>query len=203
MADDKALDTVQQYVGDMLALETQIEEAIDRQLKAVAPHPRAAEAVKRFHDLAKGQRDALKAHLRFLGGSESSPLKSAVAGIAGAAAGMVEQARTEKVAKILRDDYVVFNEAAIGYAMLHATAHALGRMDTMELADRHLRAYARAAQEINQLIADVVVWELREDGHTVDEAAIQHCTMAINDAWRDTSPSHEVTGGTTGTRTVA
>jgi len=73
--------------------------------------------------------------------------------------------------------------------MLHTTAHALGQIQTMELADKHLRDYARAVQEINQLMPDLVAFELREEGHSINEEAITHCTQAINRAWRETGPS--------------
>ncbi|MGH2350680.1 MAG: DUF892 family protein [Chloroflexota bacterium] len=198
MPDDKNLNTVQQYVGDMVALESHIEEAIDRQVDddQIKEHPQAAEAVRQFHSMVKGQREALKSHLQRIGGSEPGPLKSGIAGLFGMAAGAIDKVRAEKVSKALRDDFTAFNHAAMGYAMLHTTAHALGQQGTMDLADRHLRAYAKAVQQINQMIPDVVVWELRKDGHPVDEQAIEHCTNAINQAWRDTSPSHA--GATSG-----
>jgi len=136
----------------------------------------------------KTQRDALKEHLSSIGGSESNPIKSAVAGIVGAAAGLIDNLRTKGESKSLRDDYTAFNLAAIGYGMLHTTAHALGQMSTMEIADRHLRAYAKAVQEINQLMPGLVAYELREDGHAVNDSAVEHCVEAINRAWRDTGP---------------
>ncbi len=193
MADDKNTNTIQQYVGDMLALESHIEEAMDGQLKEVTHHPRAAEAVRRFHDMVKAHREALRSHLASIGGSESHPVKEAVANLFGKAAGLIDNLRTKGESKALRDDYTAFNHAAMGYSMLHVTAHALGDMRTMELADRHLRNYARSVQEINQIIADVVAWELREDGHTVNDEAVRHCTQAINDAWQDTGPNHPST----------
>ena len=188
MADTKNMNTIQQYVGDMLALESHIEEALDGQLKEVKNHPRAAEAVRRYHDMVKGQREALRAHLESIGGSEASPVKELVSNLFGKAAGLIDNIRTKGESKALRDDYTAFNHAAMGYAMLHTTAHALGQMQTMELADRHLRNYAKAVQEINQIMPDLVVYELREDGHAVNDEAVRHCVEAINDAWRDTGP---------------
>ena len=189
MPDDRNRDEVQQYVADMVALESHIEQAIDGQLKHDIEHPGAASAIRRFHDVVRTQRDALKAHLDMLGGSKSQPIKEAVATLFGAAAGAIDQVRTKAVSKMLRDDYTAFNHAAIGYAMLHATAHALGETRTMEIADTHLRGYAQLAQEINQLVADVVVWELGRDGFAVDRSTISHCTEAINRAWRETTAS--------------
>ena len=189
MPDSKNLNTVQQYVGDMFALESHIEEAMDGQLKDVTKHPKAREAVIRYHDMVKGHKDAMRSHLESLGGSESSPIKDLVSNLFGKAAGIIDNLRTKGESKSLRDDYTAFNLAAMGYAMLHTTAHALGQMQTMELADKHLRDYARAVQEINQLMPDLVAFELREEGHSINEEAITHCTQAINRAWRETGPS--------------
>lgn len=189
MADDKNTNTIQQYVGDMVSLESHIEEALDGQVQEVTEHPRAAEAVRRFHDMVKSQREAMRSHLQSIGGSESHPVKEAISSLFGKAAGAIDNLRTKAESKALRDDYTAFNHAAMGYSMLHATAHALGDMQTMEIANRHLRNYAGAVQEINQIIADVVVWELREDGHAVNNDTVRHCTQAFNDAWQETRPS--------------
>ena len=189
MPDDQNLNTVQQYVGDMVALESHIEEALDRQLDESKDHPRAAEAVRRYHNLCKGQRDALKSHLQSIGGSEPGPIKTAVAALFGVAAGVIDRVRTEAVSKLLRDDYTAFNHAAVAYGMLYTTATALGQQTTAEIAERHLRAYAKAVQEINQIIPEVVIWELAKDGHQVVEQAAGRAVETINRAWQETSPT--------------
>lgn len=192
MPDDKNRDEVQQYVGDMVALESHIEDALDGQLKEVTDHPQAAAAVRRFHSLAKGQRDTLKSHLQTLGGSESHPVKEAVASLFGKAAGVINNFRTKGVSKSLRDDYTVFNLAAIGYAMLHTTAKALGEPATADIAERHLRAYAQAVADVSQLVPDVVAWELRKDGLLVNDQAIESATQTLNRVWHETTPNTSV-----------
>jgi ferritin-like metal-binding protein YciE len=186
----------------MVALEAHIEQALDGQVKHPGEYSEAAAAIQRFHTMVRGQRDALRAHLKTIGGSESHPIKETVSTLFGAAAGMIDNMRTEAVSKMLRDDYTAFNHAAISYGMLHATAHALGDMSTMQIADQHLRGYAKAAQEINQLIAGAVVWELSKDGLAVDQQAVQHCTEAINRAWRETTPG-DMSTSSTSTRMAA
>lgn len=188
MADDRTKAEVQQYVADMAALESHIEQAMDGQVKHDIDHAGAAAAIKGFHGMVKAHREGMKAHLEMLGGG-ANPVKSAVATLFGAGAAVIGNVRTNPVSKMLRDDYTAFNHAAIGYSMLHATAHALRDSQTMELADRYLRDYARATQEINHLIADVTVWELKREGFEVDQGVVEHCTEAINRAWRETTPA--------------
>jgi len=190
MPDSKNRDTVQQYVGDMFALISHIEEAMDGQLKEVKNHQPSVLAVRRFHDMVKGHKDELRSHLKSIGGSESSPIKEFVANLFGKAAGVIDNVRTKGESKALRDDYTAFNHAAVGYAMLHTTAHALGEQSTMQLAERHLRDYAQAVQEINQLIPDITVYELREEGHALNDEAVPHCREVINRIWQETSPNN-------------
>ena len=66
---------------------------------------------------------------------------------------------TRKVSNVLRDDYTAFNHAAISYAALCEMGFRLYNPPLREIALRHLRAYAEATQQINQLIASVVAWE--------------------------------------------
>jgi hypothetical protein len=189
MAESKNLSTIKTHVGDMYSLEAYIEEAIDRQLEKVRDHPKAYAAVRRFHSTVKTQRDTMKAHLDELGGGTGGAVKSAVSTAFGMAAGVVEKVQPEALSKSLRDDYTTFNLAAIGYHMLYGTALMLGFSQTATIAERHHRAYTDMVQDINQIILDVVAWELRNDGHTVDEKAMDRATEAMNQDWRATAPS--------------
>ena len=49
---------LQQRVKDMVVLERQIQEALDQRLREVQKQAEAAEAVKRFQTMVKGQREA-------------------------------------------------------------------------------------------------------------------------------------------------
>lgn len=198
MADDKSQQTIADYVGDMVALESHIEEALDRQLDMSKEHPQAGAAVQRFHDMVKANRDALKQYQEQVGSSGGNPIKAAGATVLGVAAGLIDKIRTEGVSKSLRDDYTAFNHAAIGYTMLQATALALGDRRTADLAERGLRGHASAIQEINHLIPDVVMWELQKDNHTLaNPQAAQESRQAVDQIWKSTAQSD--TTGTMGT----
>jgi hypothetical protein len=56
----KHAQTIADDVGDMVALESHIEEALDHQRNEVQVDPDATAAVQRFHDLVKQHRDTLK-----------------------------------------------------------------------------------------------------------------------------------------------
>ena len=186
---DMNKNTLKTYVGDMYSLESHIEEALDSQLKTTSDHPKASVAVRRFHDMVRSQRDAMKAHLDALGGETGGAVKSAVSAVFGMAAGVIDKVRPEAVSKSLRDDYTAFNLAAVGYHMLYGTALMLGDQRTATLAEKHHRAYTDAVQDINQIILDVVGWELKKDGHRIDESAMGRATQTMNKDWKQTAPS--------------
>ncbi len=190
MADDKNTKTIADYVGDMVALEDHIEEALDRQLEMSKEHPLAGPAVQRFHDMVKANRDTLKQYQQELGDTAGNPIKAAGATVLGVAAGIIDKIRTEGVSKALRDDYTAFNHAAIGYTMLHTTALALGDQRTADLAERGLTGYASAVQEINHIIGDVVVWELQKDDHRLaNPQAASQSRETVDRVWKQTDKS--------------
>jgi len=197
MADDKNRNTVQQYVGDMLALENHIEEPLKSQLTEVNDYPEALQAVQSFHSMVQSHQQMLKSHLESIGGSESSPIKSAVSGIFGFAAGVIDKIRTKSISKALRDDYTAFNLAAIGYGMLYTTAKLLGEPQTAALAESHLRDYTRAVKQIEDILPGVVAWELRKEGNTFEQSAVDDATRLLYEAWREAGTSNERMGGST------
>ena len=138
--DDKSKKTLSDYISDMVTLENHIEEALDRQLNQVKDDQVALDAVKGFHDLVKGQRDAMRALREEYGGTAGSPIKEAGAALLGKAAGLIDNIRTEGYSKALRDDYTAFNLAAVSYTMLHTTATALGDKRVAGVAADHLGA---------------------------------------------------------------
>src|SRR5918997_1571032 len=122
---DPDLMTLQQYVSDMLALETHIEQTLDGQRSVVRDHPASSLAVQRFETLSRNQREALRQHLNDLGGPPDTGglmgqaqalVKTSVTTAAGIAAGAINAVRTQRIAKALRDDYTAFSHAIVGYA---------------------------------------------------------------------------------------
>jgi hypothetical protein len=68
--------TVADYVGDMVALESHIEEALDRQLDEVKDDQTASAAVQTFHDMVKQHRDTLRALQEEVGSTPGNPIKA-------------------------------------------------------------------------------------------------------------------------------
>jgi ferritin-like metal-binding protein YciE len=184
VVDEKHRQTIADYVSDMAALESHIEEALDRQLIEFKDDPAALAAVRAFHDMVKQHRDTLKTMEEETGKTIGTSIKEAGAALIGKAAGIINFVRTEGISKGLRDDYAAFNLAAISYSMLHTTATALGDSRVASLAERHLRDHADAIMRINDVMPGVVTRELEKDGHRADNAAVQATREAVLRSWQ-------------------
>ena len=176
--------TIADYVGDMVALESHIEEALDRQLTETQDDPEAHSAVQRFHDLVKQHRETLKEVQEQVGTTAGNPIIAAGSTLLGKAAGVIDLVRTEGISKSLRDDYAAFSLAAISYSMLYTTARGLGNQQVASLAERHLTDYAGAIERINELMPGVVARELDKDGHQTDSAAVGQTRKMVATAWK-------------------
>jgi ferritin-like metal-binding protein YciE len=180
---DKHRLTIADYVSDMAALESHIEEALDRQLIEVTDDPVALAAVRGFHDMVKRHRDTIKAMEEETGKTIGSPIKEAGAALIGKAAGIIDLLRTEGISKGLRDDYAAFSLAAISYSMLHTTALSLGNRKVADVAERYLTDYAGAIERINEVMPGVVERELAKDGHKTDPGAVKATNAMVAKAW--------------------
>lgn len=108
----------------------------------------------------------------------------------------------------LRSLYTSLNEALLGYAALHAVAHrafdSQGPGNTADLAESHLRAHARAIQDLDLLISDAVILESSEMGIECRCACpacdlglclcSPHGANTLRQAWRETLPPAEEGG---------
>ncbi len=199
MAEDRVHEhTLRRHVAEMVALEGGIEGALEHQWEKVQAHRETAAVVRLYHEMASSQREALEEHLESLGDDSTEPNATAFAPLFGAI-GDADSVRIQTLSSVLRDDYTAFNYAAISYAALCEMGLRLYDPLLREMAWRHLRAYAEAVQQINQLIARVVAWELQQQGLEC-RCICPMCSMGacgcvaagthyINEAWRETTPS--------------
>lgn len=173
--------TVQLAIEELIALEQALEGRADTASSQSAANPEVDAVVQRLRTTAREQREALQRQRDRL----AMPRED-VAGL--------------ELARALRPLYSILNEAALGYAVLHAAAHrafdSQAEGNTATLAEKHLRAYAAAIQEIDALTSDVVVREMSSAGV---ECRCQcpacglglclcapHGTDTVRQAWRET-----------------
>lgn len=179
------MEALQQYVSDMLAVERAILQSIEDQAEddVFDPLPDARRLVSRIETTARGHVTGLEQQLSSLGRDAGSPVKEAVTSVLGAAAGLVDKARSNLPSKMLRDKYTSLSMAAIGYTMLHTTGLALHDRATAELAVRHLKNITPLITEISEIIPQVVAYDLRDESEVVDASVIEDAVRNTQEAW--------------------
>ncbi|MGD9711834.1 MAG: hypothetical protein AB7V46_07195 [Thermomicrobiales bacterium] len=178
------------YVGDMAALESHIEEALDRQLGMAKGDTAVGPLVREFHDTVRDQRNRIIELRDSLGSTGGNPIKEVGTTILGRAAGIIDKVRADGLSKALRDDYAAFSLAAISYSMLYTTAKGVGSSEVASAAQTGLSNYARALQKINQVMPDVVVAELAdEDGMTAIQGVADETRRMVDTAWKSADQS--------------
>ena len=187
-ADKQIHHTISDWLGDIVALESHVEEAMDRQLDLTSDDAALTAAVQRFHDTVRESKHRAEAYQQQYGSTAGNPIIKAGSNLLGKAAGMVDKMRHDSVSKALRDDYTAYNHVAIAYTMLHTTAMALDDGATQQFAEEGMTRYARMVQELNHLIPEAVVQDLRqEEGvQIVNENVVAACRSVIDNVWNST-----------------
>jgi ferritin-like metal-binding protein YciE len=181
--------TIADWLGDIVALESHVEEAMDRQLSLVSNSTNVATSFKRYHDTVRDSKHKAEAYQKSYGSTSGNPVIKAGSNLLGKAAGMIDKMRDDSASKALRDDYTAYNHLAIAYTMLHTTALALNDPATAEFSKSGLTTYARLVQDINQIIADAVIADLAANDKEAspNTNVLQEARKTINDAWKATA----------------
>lgn len=177
------------WIGDIVALEGHVEEALDHQLEIEAQTPEIGNAIQELHDSVRDSKERSVAYQEEYGSTGGDPVIKTGAELLGKAAGLIDRMRHDTAAKALRDDYTAFNHVAIAYTMLHTTSMALGDSRTQSFAEEGLRTYAGLVQKINHIIPAVVVEDLRvnDEYPNVDPSIVDECRATIDRIWKQTS----------------
>ncbi|CAN5720025.1 hypothetical protein BH23CHL5_BH23CHL5_16050 [soil metagenome] len=192
---EKQLELLREYVGDVVATDSSIEAALDRQLAMAKGDALMAPVAREFHDTVRDQRNAMISLRDAMAvgddASSGNSLKEKGATVLGAVAGVIEKVRSEGLSKSLRDDYTSFSTASIGYTMLLTTAKAMGSADVAMAAERGLRTYASGIQKINQVMPALLITELDGDEGVVKNPAVADDVRSIiNSVWKETDQSN-------------
>jgi ferritin-like metal-binding protein YciE len=182
-------ETIADWVGDIVALESHVEEAMDHQLEIDTPNETLKSTIQTFHDTIKASKERAVAYQEQYGSTPASGVLKTGAELLGKAAGLIDKMRKDTVAKALRDDYTAYNHVAIAYTMLHTTAMALGDSATEAFAEQGLRTYAGMIQEINSVMPLAVVEDLKANGDvpSVDTSIVDGCRATIDSIWKATN----------------
>ena len=183
MSDQKMI--LQKYVSDMIALESHIFQAIDKQAKENESDPEIKQHFTNFASTLQSHQTTLEARLKALGGAANKPVKEGVSAVLGVAAGVIDKLRSDEQSKEFRDDYTALNLSLISYEMLYTTATALGDKETASLAASNAKDNAEFVSYIQHILPQVIVRELKKNYDvTLDESATQSTKELIGTIWK-------------------
>ncbi len=176
---------LQQHVGNMLATNKHIHEAVRRQSedKNVQQLTEAHQLIRRIESTLDMHISDLEQQLQNLGGDASTPLKDVVASTLGAVAGAYDKVRASAASKMLRDDYAALSMAAISNTMLHTTGLALHDSKTADISLRHLSDLTPLITEISRVIPTVVAHELVDEAVNADTSVAAQAVKKTQEAW--------------------
>jgi ferritin-like metal-binding protein YciE len=188
-------ETLVKYLTDMHALEKHVAQPIKSQADDAdfGEFPEARQLVQRIEVRTQSAISALEILIKQFGGDARTDLKSVVTAAAGAVAAAVNEGRTHKITKKLRDDYTALSLVSIGYELLHATANALENEEIASLALRHLQEVAGFIMELSQVIIPVAVAELQKTNPEANLKSVVSTQVNIREAWRN-NEAHKVIG---------
>ncbi len=201
------MNRLQKQVASMVALEDQIESSLAQILELGVAHSDAAALLRRIHVTAGNHRAALDARLQAITATEgagSGSEASATAPATGNLSRSIDGGSATSVSSALHAVQTMLNNAVFGYAILQPLTHRYldsktgGGENTGDVSNQHTHAYAAASREINQLIHDVVLWELTRAGDecrcTCPSCSLGVCLCSVtsrtilNSAWADAAP---------------
>lgn len=182
-------DAIVDWAGDIVALVSHIEEALDHQLKLTTNSATGGAIIRELHDTIRDDKKRAVAFQESVGTTAGNPVIKAGSEILGKAAGIIDRLRNDSVAKALRDDYTALNHLVVAYTMFHTTAMALKNDDARNFAEQGMRTVATLIQKINEALPAAVVQDLADNKHVdvVDASVVAECRAEIDRIWSETS----------------
>jgi ferritin-like metal-binding protein YciE len=180
---DDLRDKLVTYLEDAYAMEHEIVEVLEKQVKETDKYPDIQARIQqhleetRLHE--QRMADRLKAY-----NEKPSGTKSITASLIGNLIGAAGAGRTDKLSKTARDDYMTEHMEIAAYELLIATAHLYGDNETIYAAQANLRDEVRIANWLEQHLPDTVVYSFQEDGIPVDVSQIPNVRRAAIESLR-------------------
>jgi ferritin-like metal-binding protein YciE len=191
---NKPEEVIGHYISDMIGVEKYFCDALEQQLndQNFKKYPEAIQCVSQLKQMSHQHTEVLKQHLADINGNDvaMSSVKEAISGALGFVKSLYEKVRADAVSKGMRDNYIVSNLCCVGYTMLHTTALACQDSQTAAVALRFLNEYTPAVMKLNEVIPQVVVNELVEQGKIRDASVAPQAIKNSQDAWKSKAAAY-------------
>jgi hypothetical protein len=176
------------WIGDIVALESHVEEALDHQLTIDPPHGELKTTIQYLHDTCRDSKQRAVAYQEAYGSTAGNPVIKVGSELLGKAAGLIDKVRKDTAAKALRDDAPAFGMLNTAYAMLHTTALAFGDEATAEFAKAGMHTYARLTRDVSNAIPLAVYEDLKAGDSAGDlkVGVVETAREALRESWETT-----------------
>lgn len=155
------------WLQDAYAMEHQVVQTLEGQVKATADHPDVQERIQQHLDESRQHEQRMAERLSAYE-VKPSGVKSVGATVAGSLMGMAGGAHSDPLVKMARDDYMTEHMEIAAYGALIAAAQAYGDTDTIQAAQSNLRDEWRMSDWLERHLADAVLYQFQQDGVNVD-----------------------------------
>ena len=179
-------ETLKTYVNDMLGLQKHILEALGHQYEDqnVKNDPAAFDLVGKLKSTMTKHVQDLEGQVGRLGSEVMATIKQAATQALGSVAGLYDKVRKDPVSRMLRDDYTALNLSSISLVQLHTTGLAYGDQAVADMALKHLNDLTPMVMRINEIMPEIVVRELTDEGPGINTAVAAIAVTNTQAAWK-------------------
>ncbi|MGZ3585139.1 MAG: YciE/YciF ferroxidase family protein [Ktedonobacterales bacterium] len=188
---DQLKDKLITYLQDAEAMERQIKEILEAQVKDTQPWPQIQQRIQQHLDATETHRQRMEERLNAYN-ERPSTVKRAVATMMGNVVGVTAGMRTDALSKEARDDYMIEHLEIAAYELLITTASLYGDRATVAACDANLRDEVEMAHWLEQQLPHTAVLSFQQDGIQISEV---ETTSAEQDALTSLQQASGATGG--------
>ncbi len=178
MANDNLRDKLITYLQDAHAMEHQIIQVLEGQVKDTEKYPQIQARIQQHLDETRMHEQRMADRLTAYNESPSTT-KSVGSSLMGNLIGAAAGGRTDALSKLARDDYMTEHMEIAAYELLIATAQAFGDTETIRAAQANLGDEVRMGAWLEEHLPETVVYSFQEDGIAIDKAMIPEIQSVV------------------------
>lgn len=181
--DEKLKNKLVGYLQDAYAMENQIAEALEKQVKATVAHPDIQARIQEHLEATRQHRARMEQRITALG-QHPSAVKGLMTTLMGNMQGALGGTRSDALAMNARDDFVIENLEICSYAMLIATAQLYGDQETVRACELNLHDELVMREWLQEHIVQATYLALQEDGISIPQEAWREAQQTVASALR-------------------
>lgn len=183
---EKHHDSLVRYVNDVIAMERDILNAVRAQARdgRLESYPELTIILDQITQGSEERLGIFKEMTEEEGGSLGAALKEGITALTGTLAGLYGKVREQPVSRMVRDDIIALDVAAVSYGMLLTLGLAVGHSNCVRFATRGLDSCAPLIVRLTDLLPSIVADELVMEAPLANPAAVQISAARIREAWR-------------------